>query len=152
MINFYKSYIVAFLERFSCWNLIILSMDLLSIFKIHRECACYTPVHKCDSRHYSYLFERSSLQKHNSPDHLIHDSNFIVVNPHFNTFYGHFHFSHTKVNTVMLMLTKPFAEEFSTFRSADRESGKGEGQNEIIKRYTQTAPPGADGLICTCSS
>ena len=63
-----------------------------------------------------------------------------------------FSFLDTKVNTVMLMLTKPFAEEFSTFRSADRESGKGEGQNEIIKRYTQTAPPGADGLICTCSS
>ena len=92
MINFYQSYIVAFLERFSCWNLIILSMDLLSIFKIHRECACYTPVHKCDSRYYFYLFERPSLQKHNSPDHLIHDSNFIFVYPHFNTFYVHFHF------------------------------------------------------------
>ena len=52
----------------------------------------------------------------------------------------------------MFMLTKPFAEDFSTFRSSDRESGKGDGENEIVKRYTQTAPPGADGLICTCSS
>ena len=92
MINFYQSYIVAFLEWFPCINLIILSLDLLSIFKIHGECACYTPVHKCDSRYYSDLFERPSLQKYNSPDHLVHDSNFIFVYPHFNTFYVHFHF------------------------------------------------------------
>ena len=52
----------------------------------------------------------------------------------------------------MFMLTKPFAEEFSTFRSSDRESSKGDGENEIVRKYTQTAPPGADGLICTCSS
>ena len=63
MINFYQSYIAALLEWFSCWNLIILWLDLLSIFKIHGECACYTPVHKCDSRYYSYLFGRPSLQK-----------------------------------------------------------------------------------------
>lgn len=55
----------------------------------------------------------------------------------------------------MSMLTTPFAEEFSTFRSADKGEGEGEGEgerNNIMKRYTQTAPPGADGLICTCSS
>ena len=53
------------------------------------------------------------------------------------------------------MLMTPFAEEFSTFRAAGKGKGKSDGSsnsNRIINKYIQTAPPGADGLICTCSS
>ena len=63
---------------------------------------------------------------------------------------------------MLTMLTTPFDEKYSTFGfDNDTESGmKGvEGlkvadgdMDSIMRRYTKTAPPGADGLICTCSS
>mmetsp|Transcript_27404 Transcript_27404/g.26199 ORF Transcript_27404/g.26199 Transcript_27404/m.26199 type:complete len:691 (+) Transcript_27404:27-2099(+) len=53
--------------------------------------------------------------------------------------------SYKEINVILEMLQTPFAPQFSTFvEDNDRE--------DIIKKYTQTAPAGANSLICTCSS
>jgi uncharacterized protein YdiU (UPF0061 family) len=53
--------------------------------------------------------------------------------------------SYKEINVILEMLQTPYAPHFSTFVEDD-------SRVDIIKKYTQTAPAGANSLICTCSS
>ena len=69
------------------------------------------------------------------------------------------------INTLLDMLQRPYAPEFSTFLNEsacsvlDKDSAaskealsSGSGGSELQRRYTSVSPDWADSLICTCSS